>query len=305
MLASGARAPYPAGPMRLAVPVLLLLLASAPPARAAAAEAWKLLPARLGPDSCLLRLRAWEASPPPGLAAGEAALALGQLHYARGEYRQARDAFVRAGARAAGEGRGEARYWAGLASLALAEGPAAREAFAEAAAASPARRALAQLGLAQAWESERRPEKALDALHGLLAADPGEAGPAALERQAALAEQFHRNDEAKRARARLARDYPRSLEAARLNAAPAAPAGAGPVGVQVGVFADRERATALAAQAKRAGFGAAQVLERPGDGARPTLWVVRLGTFATRAEAEAAGDRAQSALGVGWQVMAP
>jgi hypothetical protein len=32
---------------------------------------------------------------------------------------------------------------------------------------------------------------------------------------------------------------------------------------------------------------------------------VRLGTYATREEANAAGDRAQAALGVGWQVMAP
>lgn len=291
--------------MRFASVLALALVAAPAPALAGAEAAWALLPPRLPADSCLARLRAWEAAPPAALAPGDASLALGQLHYARGEYRQAREAFTRASAKATGPARGEARYWAGLAALALSEGGAAREAFAEAAAASPARRPLAQLGLAQAWEADRRPEKAFDALHGLLAADPGEAGPAALERQAALAEQFHRNDEAKRARARLAREYPRSLEAARLNAAPAAPAGAGPVGVQVGVFADRDRATTLAAQAKRAGFGGVQVIVRPGDGTRPTLWVVRLGTFATRAEAEAAGERAQAALGVGWQVMAP
>ena len=284
----------------------LALTVALPGAASAAADAaWRALPARLSPDSCALVLRAWEAAPPGGLAAADVALAIGQLHYARGEYRQAREAFGRAFAKAAVAERGEARYWAGLSALALAEGPAAREAFAEAAAGAPARRTLAQLGTAQAWDLERKPEKALDALHALLATDPGEAGPAALERQAALAEQFHRNDEAKRARARLAREYPRSLEAARLSAAPAAPAGAGPVGVQIGVFADRDRASALAAQARRAGFGAAQVLERRGDGARPTLWVVRLGTFVTREEANAAGDRAQAALGVGWQVMAP
>lgn len=284
----------------------LALFAALPGAALASADAaWRALPATLPADSCLVRLRAWESAPPRGLEPADAALALGELHYARGEYRQAREAFGRAFARSAAAGRGEARYWVGLSSLALAEGPAAREAFADAAAGAPSRRALAQLGAAQAWELERRPERALDALHALLAGDPGEAGPAALERQAGLAEQFHRNDEAKRARARLARDYPRSLEAARLNAAPAAPAVGGPVGVQIGVFADRDRAGALAAQAKRAGFGSTQVLERRGDGARPTLWVVRLGTYATREEANAAGDRAQAALGVGWQVMAP
>ena len=292
--------------MRLRDLALLVLLAALPAAAHAAADAaWRALPASLSADSSLVRLRAWEAAPPKGLAPADVALALGQLHYARGEYRQAREAFARAFAKAPEAGRGEARYWSGLAALALADGPAAREAFAEAASGSPGRRALAQLGTAQAWDLERRPEKALDALRALLAGDPGEAGAAALEREAALAEQFHRNDEAKRARQRLAREYPRSLEAARLGAAPAAPAGAGPVGVQIGVFADRERANALASQARRAGFGSVQVIERRGEGPRPTLWVVRLGTWATREEAEAAGDRAQAALGVGWQVMAP
>jgi len=289
-------------PLATAFAAVLLLPG---PARAASAEAWRALPAGLPADSCLVRLRAWESSPPRGLEAADVSLALGELHYARGEYRQAREAFGRAFARATDGVRAEARYWAGLSSLALAEGPAAREAFADAAAGAPSRRALSQLGTAQAWELERRPEKALDALHALLGGDPGEAGPAALERLAALAEQFHRNDEARRARTRLAREYPRSLEAARLNAAPAAPAAGGPVGVQIGVFADRDRANALATQARRAGFGAVQVLERRGNGARPTLWVVRLGTYATREEANAAGDRAQAALGVGWQVMAP
>lgn len=286
---------------------LLAALLLLPPcaAFADAVAAWRALPAGLPADSCLLRLRALEAAPTRGLVATDAALALGQLHYARGEYRQAREAFDRASLKAPPPASGEARYWAGLAALALADGPGAREAFAAAAEASPARRALAQLGTAQAWELERRPEKALDVLRTLLAGEPGEAGPAALEREAALAEQFDRDDEARRSRQRLAREYPRSLEAARLGAAPAAPTGAGPVGVQIGVFADRERARTLAQQARRAGFGAAQVIERRGDGPRPTLWVVRLGTFPTRAEAEAAGDRAQAALGVGWQVMAP
>lgn len=292
--------------MRLRDLVPLALLAALPAAGFAAPQAaWRALPASLSADSSLVRLRAWEAVPPKGLAASDVALALGQLHYARGEYRQAREAFARAFAKAPVADRGEARYWAGLASLALADGAAAREAFTDAAEGSPSRRALAQLGIAQALDLERRPEKAFDQLRALLAGDPGEAGPAALEREAALAEQFHRNDDARRARQRLARDYPRSLEAARLGAAPIAPAGAGPVGVQIGVFADRERANALAAQARKAGFGSVQVIERRGEGPRPTLWVVRLGTWATREEAEAAGDRAQAALGVGWQVMAP
>lgn len=292
--------------MRLRTVLLAAVLAAFPAtARAAVESAWRALPPALPADSCVVRLRRWEGAPPSGLASADIALALGQLHYARGEYRQARDAFARAAAKHTGEARGESRYWVGLASLALSEGPAARDAFTDAAALSTERRALARLGYAQAWDVERRPEKTFDALHVLLADDADEAGPPALERQAALAEQFKRNDEARRARQRLAREYPKSPEAGRLNATPAAAPGSGPVGVQIGVFADRDRATALAARARSAGFSAVQVVERRGEGARPTLWVVRLGRYASREEADAAGDRAQRELGVGWQVMAP
>jgi tetratricopeptide (TPR) repeat protein len=292
--------------MRLGSALVIALLSALPVAALASVEAaWRALPPALSADSCVTRLRRWEAAAPSGLDPADVSLALGQLHYARGEYRQAREAFARAAAKHMGEARGEARYWVGLASLALAEGPEARDAFTEAAALSPERRPLARLGYAQAWDVERRPEKSFDALHVLLAEDAGEAGPAALERQATLAEQFKKNDEARKARQRLAREYPKSPEAGRLNATPAAAPGSGPVGVQIGVFADRDRATALAARARGAGFSAVQVVERRGEGARPTLWVVRLGRYASREEAEAAGDKAQRELGVGWQVMAP
>jgi tetratricopeptide (TPR) repeat protein len=292
--------------MRPRILLVPFLLAALPGAALAASEAaWRALPAAASADSCASLLRIWESAPPRAVTAADATMARGQFHYARGEYRQAKDAFARASARTTGAEQGEARYWVGLSSLALGEGSAAREAFAEAAASAPARRELAQLGAAQAWDADRHPEKALDALRALLAGDPGEAGPAALERLGALAEQFHRDEDARQARRRLARDYPGSLEAARLNATPSAPAGAGPVGVQIGVFADRARAVSLAAQAKAAGFASVQLVERKGDGSRPTLWLVRLGTFATRDEANAEGEKAQRALGVGWQVMAP
>lgn len=291
--------------MRLPIAFLLVLLAAPGGALAGSAEAWRGLPRSLSADSCLLRLRAWEVAPARGVTIADAALALGELHYARGEYRQARDAFGRASARGPEGERGEARYWMGLCSLALGEGATARKAFADAAREAPARRALAELGTAQAWDVERRPDRSLEVLQALLAGDPGEAGPAALEREAALAEQLHRPDEAREARRRLAREYPRSLEATRLGAAVTLPVGSGPVGVQIGVFADRERARSLSAQAKKAGFAGVQVIERRGEGARPTLWVVRLGSYATREEAESAGERAQATLGVGWQVMAP
>ena len=78
--------------------------------------------------------------------------------------------------------------------------------------------------MALCWEAERKPERALETLQALLAEEPGEAGPAALERTAVLAAALRRPELARRARERLLREYPRSMEA--LRAGPAA-AGAG------------------------------------------------------------------------------
>ena len=68
-----------------------------------------------------------------GAVAAEAALALGRLHFARGEYRQAAAAFARATPRFDPARRGEPRYWAGLAWLGAGEPAAARGALEEAA----------------------------------------------------------------------------------------------------------------------------------------------------------------------------
>jgi len=170
----------------------------------------------------LARLEAAQRGP----AAADAAVTLGQLHFARGEYRQAAAAFARAAARSNSGGRAEARYRAGLAWLGAGEPRAARAAFEEAARGTPARRADALLGVALCWERERRPERALETLQTLLAGEPGEAGPAALERTAALAEALRRPELARRSRERLLRDYPRSIEALRARRVPAR-AGAG------------------------------------------------------------------------------
>jgi tetratricopeptide (TPR) repeat protein len=157
-----------------------------------------------------------------GTVAAEAAFALGRLHYARGEYRQAAAAFARATPRFDPSRRAEPRYWAGLAWLGAGEPANARGALEEAARGGSPRRAEALLGVAQCWEAERKPERALATLQALLAGEPGEAGPAALERTAALAAALRRPELARRARERLVRDYPRSMEALR-----AGPAGAG------------------------------------------------------------------------------
>src|SRR6185436_18247669 len=103
----------------------------------------------------------------------------------------------------------------------------------------------ALLGVAQTWEVAERPEKALETLEPLLGQPLDESGPTILERIAALAERADRQDEARRARERLLKDYPRSIEAASARAHLAASAqrpGAGTVAVVIGQFLDQQRA---------------------------------------------------------------
>lgn len=292
--------------MRKPALVLMLACVLATPAHAALEQAWRALSPSVPAESLGVRLRAMELRPVAGVSPGAAAFALAQLHYARGEYRQAADAFTRASGRLTGEERGEARYWLGLTSLALGDGAAARAAFAESA---PSRRALAQLGIAQAWDSEQRPDRAYDVLRALLASDAGEATAPALDRFAQLAERLHHPDEAARARVRLARECVGTIEAARATAPPPAPAAGtepnGEVAVQIGAFGEEARARSLAESARRAGFADASVLKRPTADGRATLHVVRLGRYPNREEARKAGERVQRALGVGWQVEKP
>ncbi len=285
--------------------VLLAVLALAPSARA---QTLADVLAHTPPDSLVVPLRRLEARSATAGAAGEAAFALGQLHYARGEYHQAADAFGRAAARWEPARKGEARYWAGLSWLGAADATQARAALEEVARSDPARRGLARLGVALAWELAARPDRALDELERLVNDRPGEAGPAALAHLEALATQLHHADQASRASERLMRDWPASFEAARARAresavVPVASAEGGTVSVQVGAFADPDRARALADAARRAGFGGARVVAVRGDAA--TMHVVRIGDFPSLTEAQRAGEKAAQALGVAYRVVKP
>jgi tetratricopeptide (TPR) repeat protein len=296
----------------MSLPSLFLVIASvahlavtAPPQAPAA-----LVPASTPVDSLPRMLAALEAHPRPGASPADAAFLLGQLHHARGEYRQAAEAFARAANRRSGEPRGEARYRAGVSLLGAGQAAAAREAFAAAIHDAPSRAALAQLGIAQALEAEQHPDKAFAAYQQVLAGDAGEAGPAALERIAALGPSLRRDEDTRRARLQLARQYPASLEAARLAASPppavvpAATTSAART-VQIGVFSERARALALVEAARKAGFSDTDATERAGTEGRATVWVVRLGRFASADAARAAGEKAERALGVSWKVVTP
>lgn len=290
-------------PPTLFVSILGLTALAALTARAALTDAWKLVPATVVADSLPGRFREMEVQAGRGAASGAAAFSLGQYHFARGEYAQALRSFGRAAGRTGGSDRGEVRYWEGLCHLALARPGEARTAFEDAARSTPSRRTLARLGVAQALETEGRAPMAFDELRRLLAADPGEAGPAALAAWASLADRMKRPEDARQARVRLLREYPASVEAARLAAAPlapAAPAGPGLAGfqVQLGAFAELARAHALAESARAAGFSAATVNERPAEPGQPRLYVVRLGSYTDEAQARAVLQKAERALGV-------
>jgi tetratricopeptide (TPR) repeat protein len=275
-------------------------------------------------DSLLVPLTRFETTH-RGSDAAAAALTLGQLHYARGEYRQAAGDFVRATPRSGAARRGEAHYWTGLAWLGAGEMGQARAAFEEAARSDSPRRPESQLGVALCWEAARRPERALETLQTLLAGEPGEAGPAALEHVAMLATRLERPELARRARERLAQDYPRSIEAMRaLRAVGSGPARAShpasrppdpaaarlapppvaaqvPLAVQIGVFREEARARELAERARRGGFGPARVAAL--TDASGKLFAVRVGVYATAEDARGAGDRLGRALAVSWRVV--
>ena len=282
-----------------ALPLILVLATVGGPTRAPA-------PRVQGPpaDSLVVRLQRREATASRPREAGEAALRLGSLFYARGEYRAAADAFSRAAARLDPGRKSEALYWTGLSWLGLKSPDPARAALAEVATSGSPRRSEALLGIAAAWEQEGRPDQAYEALQQVLAGDPGEAGPAALERLATLADRMHRPAEATRARARLLTSYPASIEATMAATALAesearGPA-AGPVSIETGRFANAARARALAARAMHAGFADARVVKRGGSAAR--IYVVLLGSYPDAGEAARAKLRATRELGLSVRV---
>jgi tetratricopeptide (TPR) repeat protein len=297
----------------LAAAILVLAAAPAQPAPTAPAKPpaagtatatdLQSLLERYAADNLVAPLRQFENEHGRGPEGAEAALLLGRLHFARGEYLQAAGAFSRAAARLDPTRKHEARYWAGLSWLAMKEPNQARAALEEVAVPGSPRRADAMLGVALAWELAGRPDRAFDQLESLLEHEPGEAAPAALERQIALAERLRKPGVAERARARLIGDYPHRMEAARAASPTAespAGSGAGGVAVQLGAFSSASRARSLVNAAHRAGFKNAEVVTRGEGSAR--LYVVRLGVFPTTGEARKMGEQAGRSLGVTYRL---
>jgi tetratricopeptide (TPR) repeat protein len=300
-----------AGWLLPAIGLIALPLAAAPQGRPTAPDPLRQLLATTPADSLPDALRAFEARNARTSQATEALLVLGQLHYARGAYRQAAECYARASARLEPGRKAEGRYWTGLSWLALSEADRARAALDEVAAEKGPRQAAAMLARAQAWDLTQRPTRAMEAIDELLAIDPGEVGPAALARSAELDEAGGREEQARTARERLLREYPRSIEAAaarRSQFSPASrPAGrirpGASTAVVIGAFVDPARARALAAAARASGFTEAQVVSR-GEGLS-AVHRVRLGVYPGVNEARQAGAQAEQALGVTFELARP
>jgi len=260
-------------------------------------------------DSLARPLRQFELDHGHGPEGADAAFALGQLHYARGEYRQAFESFPRAAARYAPERKSEARYWQGLSALGMRDAPQARSALEELAEGNGPRSAEARFGVSIAWEQAGRPDRAREILEPLISGPPSEVTPAALEQLVSLATRQNDAATARRAADRLRHDYPQSVEAMRLPQPPkpvespaAAEAGTPEkVGVQIGAFSESARARALLEDARRAGFNRAEMSAQGQGEAR--LYVVRIGWFANEAEARKAGERASQGLGVAYRLV--
>jgi len=191
----------------------VLLVAAAP--SQAMEDIWSRLPRGLPADSLGSALQRLESAGPAPVSAA-AAFAEGEFHHARGEYRLAAEAFGRAAARLQGLEHTEARYRQGLAFLGDRDPARARAAFDEVAMLSQPFRSLAQLGLARAFALAGDEEQELSVLRRLLDRPAGEAEPGALASYAALCDRLRRTGEARAARERLAKRWPRSFEAALL-----------------------------------------------------------------------------------------
>lgn len=236
---------------------------------------------------------------PPGTADD---FDLGQRHYARGEYRQAAERFSLSAARAEPALKPRARYWAALAWLGAGESTQARAAFEDVIESGASEAPLARLGVALCWEAEQRPDRAEETLARLVQGDMGEAGPTALAHLAALARARGDMERVRRARDRLLREYPASIEAAEARIESSrGPAAESPVWVQIGAFGDPARARALAESARRAGLG--EVVVKSATTAPPGLQVVLLGPYRSEDEARHAAAQAAERLGTATRIV--
>lgn len=249
---------------------------------------------------------------PKGKHRREAALALARVHYARGEYSEAVNLLniFSPGVEKDFIGR-QALIQCGLALLAQGDSPGALQFLRSAEPdllGSPQEEAYF-FALAEAALRANKPADAGEALRRLLEKHAkGDYGPQALYALAQSMETVGRTGDAAGVFRQIMVRFPMSYEAARvrdrgirLTPAPASPLSlGGGFAIQVGAFSRRDLADALASDLKSAGVEDVSVKQGTEN---PPVYRVRAGSFATREEARALGERFRRERGFSFTVV--
>lgn len=250
---------------------------------------------------------------PKGAFRREATLAAARLRYVSGDYAQAENllAIFTPGVERSAAGR-EGLVTRGLAQLGRGDAPGALQFLLSAESdlkGSPQEESY-YYATAQAALRASKPSAAMTALRTLLERHPqGDYAPQALYAMGTALEAVGRQADASSVFRQVAQRFPLSYEAARVRdrgirpgetAAPLLPIGGG-YAIQIGAFTKRDLADALARELRQS--GAADISIRTGS-ETPPVFRVRAGSFATRDEARALGERLRRERGLSYQVVA-
>ena len=249
---------------------------------------------------------------PKGANRREATLALARLRYVSGDYAQAENllAIFTPGVERSAAGR-EGLVTRGLAQLGRGDAAGALQFLlsAEGDLKGTPQEESYYYATAQAAIRSGRPNAALPPLRTLLERHPnGDYAPQALYAMGTALEMAGRQTDAASVFRQVAQRFPRSYEAARVRdrgirpgaeAPSLLPLGGG-FAVQVGAFTRRDLAEALARELKSGGAGDVSVRQGSEE---PPVFRVRAGSFATRDEARALGERLRRERGLSYQVV--
>ncbi|HEX7077559.1 MAG TPA: SPOR domain-containing protein [Candidatus Eisenbacteria bacterium] len=249
---------------------------------------------------------------PRGAHRREATLALAKLRYVQGDYAKAENLLTlfSPGVEKDAAGR-EALVLRGLAQLARGDAPGALQflASAEGDLKGTAQEEAYYFATSQAALRAGRPNLAVDALRVILDRHAqGDYAPQALYAMGVCLEALGRQSDAATVFRQVAQRFPGSYEATRVRdrgirsregASSSLPIGGG-FAIQVGAFSRRELAESLAKDLRQAGVGDVSVKQ----GSEPSpVYRVRAGSFASRDEARALGERLRRERGFSYTIV--
>jgi tetratricopeptide (TPR) repeat protein len=249
---------------------------------------------------------------PQGKRLREATLALAKLHYVEGDYGEAENllSIFTPGESKDQVGR-EALVTRGLAQLARGDAPGAVQflASAERDLKGTTEEEAYYFAISQAALRANKPSDAMDALRVILDRHSrGDYAPQALYAMGVSLEMLGRAADATNVFRQVAQRFPSSYEATRVRDRGIRPGGAAtsslPIGggfaIQVGAFSRRDLAEALARDLRQAGIGDVSLKQ---GSETPPIYRVRAGSFASRDEARALGERLRRERGFSYQVV--